>query len=239
MEPLSNPFLNSATEAFSRYLVPGPEAGEMEKALKAAVGHKAYPCVAAVRALRQGDYRIGAYPPMGSSEATGGLCIDLMRFLEEYGQSKSPYLSFVAGFAPRGPVTEIEFENLMWRQLELLHERDREYFSWDPRVSADPTSRNFCFSFGGHGFFVVGMHPGASRKARRFPFPALVFNLFEQFEELERTGQFEPMKQTIRKRDLEFQGSVNPMVTGSWENAEAAQYSGRNVEPGWTCPFRP
>ncbi len=38
-------------------------------------------------------------------------------------------------------------------------------------------------------FFVVGLHPGASRLARRTPMPCLVFNLHEQFEQLKASGK--------------------------------------------------
>ena len=34
----------------------------------------------------------------------------------------------------------------------------------------------------GEAFFVVGQHPGASRTARRYTRPTLIFNLHDQFE---------------------------------------------------------
>ena len=42
---------------------------------------------------------------------------------------------------------------------------------WDPRVSDDPANPHFAFSVGGTAFFVVGLHPQASRIARRTPCP--------------------------------------------------------------------
>jgi len=53
---------------------------------------------------------------------------------------------------------------------------DQEYFEWDAVVSSNPSNEKFAFSFGGKAFFLVGMHPKSSRKARRFKYPAIAFN---------------------------------------------------------------
>ena len=46
------------------------------------------------------------------------------------------------------------------------------------------------------------------------------------------------MVKTIRKRELEFQGSVNPMVEKHSETWEAIQFSGNNNSDNWKCPFQ-
>jgi FPC/CPF motif-containing protein YcgG len=55
-------------------------------------------------------------------------------------------------------------------------------------VSADPNDPHFSLSFGGEAFFVVGLHPRASRPARRFERPAPIFNLRDQFEQQRSTA---------------------------------------------------
>ena len=65
----------------------------------------------------------------------------------------------------------------------------------DPSVSSNPAEPDFSLSFGGRAFFVVGLHPNASRPARRFPRPSLVFNLHKQFEWLRNSGVYERMRQ--------------------------------------------
>ncbi|RZM18245.1 MAG: hypothetical protein EOO88_41250 [Pedobacter sp.] len=45
------------------------------------------------------------------------------------------------------------------------------------------------------------MHPGTSASDRRFPLPALVFNLHEQFEELQAAEKHPSMKRLTRRRD--------------------------------------
>jgi FPC/CPF motif-containing protein YcgG len=69
------------------------------------------------------------------------------------------------------------------------------------------------------------------------PLPVLVFNLHEQFEALRDGGGFERMRDTIRRRDEELQGSINPMVRDYGEASEARQYSGRVLEADWVAPF--
>ena len=86
---------------------------------------------------------------------------------------------------------------------------------------------------------MIGLHPNASRPARRFRYPTLVFNSHEQFERLRQDGRFEKMKQIIRARDEALAGSVNPMLADFGSGSEAAQYSGREVGPDWKCPFTP
>lgn len=81
---------------------------------------------------------------------------------------------------------------------------------------------------------MVGLHPSASRLA---PMPMLVFNLHEQFQRLRAGGGYDRMRETIRRRDRNFQGTNNPMVADHGEISEARQYSGRAVEVGWRAPF--
>jgi FPC/CPF motif-containing protein YcgG len=147
--------------------------------------------------------------------------------------------AFVAVF--RGPIAadEIAFEQRLWRQLQHLHELDELGTAWDPGVSDDPESSQFSFSFGGRALFVVGMHPAASRLARRFHRPTLVFNPRAQFERLRAEGKFERLRERVRERDLALQGSLNPNLADFGEQSEARQYSGRAVEAEWRCPFHP
>jgi len=81
------------------------------------------------------------------------------------------------------------------------------------------------------------MHANSSRDARRFPWPALIFNPHEQFERLRADGKWKRMQETIRKRDETLQGSINPMLTDFGVRSEARQYSGRQVDETWRAPF--
>ena len=52
-------------------------------------------------------------------------------------------------------------------------------------------------------------------------------------------GRYQRMRDTIRRRDAELQGSLNPMVSDHGASSEARQYAGRAVPPDWTPPFEP
>ena len=85
---------------------------------------------------------------------------------------------------------------------------------------------------------MIGLHPNASRPARRFAYPMLVFNLHDQFERLREHGTYEKMRETILARDEKLAGDINPMLAKYGESSEARQYSGRMVDDEWQCPFQ-
>jgi FPC/CPF motif-containing protein YcgG len=124
---------------------------------------------------------------------------------------------------------------MMWQRLQGI--RDHDNHSWDHRVSCNPSDSNFSFSVKGEAFYVVGLHPGSSRKARQFRHPAIVFNPHSQFEKLRATEKYSIMKETVRKRDVAFSGSVNPMLADFGESSEVYQYSGKAYDETWKCPF--
>jgi FPC/CPF motif-containing protein YcgG len=196
-----------------------------------------YPCTGAVSAFSQKSYRFGLYPELACDSAVRAVCHDLYCFFREFPVVEDHFITFIAMF--RGPSIQSEqhFEDLLWNQLQAMHAVDAEFFAWDKSVDSDPASHNFSYSIGGRSMYVIGMHPQASRLARTRPYPTMVFNLHQQFERLRTRGKFEAMKQTIRSREMLFQGSINPMLTSFGENSEARQYSGRAVPADWSCPF--
>ena len=95
-----------------------------------------------------------------------------------------------------------------------MHACDSQHFAWDATVSDDPSSPDFSFSVAGRAVFVVGLHPTASRLARRAPMPCLVFNLHNQFENLRGSGKYAGLQRLIRDRDVALRGSINPTLVG-------------------------
>ena len=78
----------------------------------------------------------------------------------------------------------------------------------------------------------------SSRLARRFRYPTLVFNPHQQFEELRATAKYDMMKNVVRKRDVAYSGSINPMLQDFGESSEVYQYSGRKYDDTWQCPLK-
>lgn len=195
-----------------------------------------YPCLGARSVFKRERATVVLHDDLEAPETARAL----LEQLREYAAAVDPeegFVSFVAGF--RGPEVRDEkhFEEMLWGLLQRLHDVDEQ--PWAPEVSADPNDPHFAFSVAGTPFFIVGLHPKASREARRMPLPVLVFNLHEQFESLREEGGFERMRDTIRRRDEELQGSINPMVSDHGETSEARQYSGRKLEKAWEAPFEP
>lgn len=201
------------------------------------VGADGYPCLGAKSVAGRSCYRLGVYPQLASAAATRGLARDLCAFAAERPLMQPRFASYVAVFDRSHVTGELDFERALWDQLHALHALDREHHAWDDRVSADPDDPHFAYSFGGEAYFVVGLHPFSSRRARRFPWPALVFNAHAQFDALRARNVYEQFVAAVRRRDRAFDGSVNPMMSDFGTVSEARQYAGRAVEAGWKCPF--
>lgn len=200
------------------------------------IGDAIYPCVGAKASLNSNQYRLGIYGEMGSEETTRQLGPDLKRYIKETLETDSDYMSLIAVFSNE-TTSELEFEENLWMQLQKLHESEAPETGWDPSVSSDPEDNGFSFSFAGTAFFIVGLHPAASRKARNIKYTAMAFNLHRQFVKLRENDQFENMKNVIRDREMVYSGSINPMLADFGKGSEAPQYSGRKVEDNWKCPF--
>jgi FPC/CPF motif-containing protein YcgG len=208
-----------------------------ESAIRELISQKDYPCIAALRSFHADEYQVGLYGELGTGKTWRDLRRDLLYFLKLQKKSASIYLTFWAVFST-ADVDETQFERAMWEELSYLTSTESKDVDWARREFSNPDSKDFRFSLEGSEFFVVGLHPSSSRRGRKFPFPTLVFNVFEQFEELERVGQYGPMVTQNRIRDTRFQGSPNPMVIEHGDSWESIQFSGKANGPDWKCPFR-
>lgn len=228
----------SALFAQDRPLIRLDEA-RLEASLRKHVSDGEFPCVGAKSALARGSLRIEAAWSLLSAWDDLRIHRGLLEWSADYAKDPGGLRSFAVVFSEPGHLTEREFEDAMWDRIQSLSDKDGWLGQrYDARVSSDPDDPHFSLSFGGQAYFVVGMHPGASRPARRTPYPTLVFNLHDQFEQLRAMDRYERMRQRILARDEELAGSINPMLARHGENSEARQYSGRQVGEGWQCPFR-
>ncbi len=196
-----------------------------------------FPCVGAKAALGRRQIEIFIGEDIRSRSCDRRLALKLRDFARRHA-GRSMFVSFVAVFRRAALLSEANFERELWRRLQALHDVDHRECAWDPAVSSDPASPHFSMSIGGKGFYVVGLHPNASRLARRFLRPVLVFNLHEQFERLRAEGRYQLIKKTTLERDVALDGAVNPMLAVHGASSEARQYSGRVVNREWCCPFK-
>ncbi|HEX5490500.1 MAG TPA: guanitoxin biosynthesis heme-dependent pre-guanitoxin N-hydroxylase GntA [Candidatus Udaeobacter sp.] len=211
---------------------------EMKAKFTAFVADSAFPCLGAKAALNSGSQILRVYQELGAEQCARELARDLQEFIFSEVRQTNAFATFVAMFREPRDLAEKQFENLLWRALQQLHEIDVARHAWNEKVSSDTASPRFAFSFASEPLYVVGLHGGSSRLARRFPWPTLVFNAHEQFARLRQDGNWTKMQQTIRRRDIALQGSANPMLSDFGEQSEARQYSGRAVDGNWVPPFK-
>ena len=197
-----------------------------------------FPCVGAKAAMakRQMTYVVArdirsAWDDLDIHTAIRGI-VDL------YRENPAPFRSLAVIFDTDAALDELGFEQYLWERLQSLSDKD----DWlgqkiDDRVAHDPKHPEFSMSFGGEAFFIVGLHPQASRPARRFERPTMIFNLHDQFEKLREEGQYEKLRASILDRDVRIAGDINPMLAQHGEVSAARQYSGRAVGAEWICPY--
>jgi FPC/CPF motif-containing protein YcgG len=209
---------------------------EIEREFASFVNDESFSCLAGKGVVHQHGHVVHVYPPLGTRSAAIALATDLTAFAAvEHDPMK--LRAFVAVFPRLAPRTEHSFEARLWAQLQRLNECDDPEAEWDPSVSDDADDPMFSFSFGGHAYFIVGLHSHSSRISRSFRWPALVFNPHSQFGRLRGEGRFRRIQVAIREREIAVQGSLNPNLADFGERSEARQYSGRAVESDWCCPF--
>ncbi len=207
------------------------------RAFEAFVGARGFPCLGAKASQAQRNLQCLYVRDIASARDDRRITTRLQDFAARQGEH-SLFVSLAVLFPCSAHLSERDFEAALWQRLRAIHAIDRTRHDWDDSVSDDPASANFSMSVGGKAFYVVGLHPDASRRARRFRCPVLVFNLHSQFERLRADGRYEKLRQAIVQRDIAYAGSANPMLAAHGKSPEARQYSGRQVGADWVCPFR-
>lgn len=215
-----------------------PEANLIRCEFEAWLTGDRFSCLGARASARRGVLELDLYGALGDDSTAGPLHRTLERFGGRRLSESEDFATYVAVFDGPRDMAEETFETLLWKELSLLHDIDVERYSWASEVSADPGDPAFAFSIAGSAYFVVGMHPKASRISRRFRLPALAFNAHQQFQRLRRSGAYIGLRDRIRERELRLQGSLQPHLADHGTASEAIQYAGRHVNEGWTCPWR-
>lgn len=194
-----------------------------------------FPCVGARAALKKSRVRRSFCTSSGQGADVTAICGNLVRFSQECPDPGSKPGTFRA-LCDCEVTTESCFAPLMWETLLAMHKPDRDPFDWDPSDSPDPNQPDLSFNARGRAFFFVGLHPAASRLARRSPASCLVFNCHNQFERLRANGNTDGMQRLIRRHEMYLHGSINSVRTLFGNQSEARRYSGVAVPPNSRCP---
>lgn len=230
--------LTMAGQKFDHRDVLDVDQGRLEASLRDHIAERGFPCVGAKSALANEKLEVLAGWRLTSAWNDVMIHDRLLDWSDRYEADPSGLRSLAVVFDGPVDLTEEAFEAAMWERLQSLADKDSwRGQSYCENVSSDPADPHFSLSFGRQAYFVVGLHPNASRAARRTPYPTLVFNLHDQFEQLRKSQRYERMREAILKRDEALDGSINPMLARHGEASEAKQYSGRVVGSDWRCPF--
>lgn len=199
---------------------------------------KDFPCIGAKTALAREQIYTMVAGGMNCPSFDGKILEFIYDSIGKFKKIDNNFYSAAVIFTGPLTITEEIFEQLLWQKLQSLLDLDALHYPYNKKVSNDPKSVFFSLSLKEETFFIIGLHPDSSRKARRFIFPALVFNPTDQFVKLKQSDKFEKLKHTIRKRDMAFSGSVNPMLGDYGSTSEILQYSGKGYDSNFVCPLK-
>jgi FPC/CPF motif-containing protein YcgG len=202
------------------------------------IENKEFPCVAAKAAAAKQQVHCMVATHMACPKDDHEILQFIYSFVDEYRQSGELYHSAAIIFQQPTYLKEAYFEELFWQRLQSISDMDARNFGYDKRVDIDPSSPNFSFSLKQEAFFIIGLHPESSRVTRQFKYPTLVFNPHLQFEQLRETSKYSNLKHVVRKRDVAYSGSINPMLTDFGDASEVFQYSGVSYNSEWKCPLK-
>lgn len=202
------------------------------------IANKEFVCVAAKAALAKQQIDCMVADHIGCPKDDVEILRFLYSFIDNYRSSNELYHSAAVIFEQPQTVDEVMFDNFLWQRLQSLSNLDAKNYPYDTRVTDDPASPDFSFSLKEESFFVIGLHPSSSRAVRQFRYPAIVFNPHKQFEQLKEIEKYQQLKKVVRKRDLAYSGSINPMLQDFGEASEVYQYSGRQYDRQWECPLK-
>ena len=208
----------------------------IEHELRAKIGDAPYPCNAAKGVLARANMELCVVDTMTGGEAVATVQSRLTAFGRR--GDEDGLISFIVAFEDQPVSCEHHFDSLLWSFLQRLHEVDAPLCPWDERVNRDPNDPEFSFSVGGEAYYLIGLNPRSSRKARQLNVPAVVFNPHRQFEAFRQRGKYGRLRDTIRANDVRYSGSVNPTLQDFGSASEAMQYSGEAHEEGWRCPLQ-
>jgi FPC/CPF motif-containing protein YcgG len=209
----------------------------IEKEYREFLDEKGFPCIGAKAALSKNHIKCIVLTHMACPAQDVEALQFIYNFVDEYRSSNDMYYSAAVIFKEPLHISEDIFDQLLWQRLYALSSLDKKNFQHDTRVDSDPASARYSFSLKGEAFFIVGLHAASCRRARQFKYPALIFNPHAEFEKLRASNRFIKMREVVRKRDVAYSGSVNPMLSDFNTASEVYQYSGKQYTSDWICPL--
>jgi uncharacterized protein len=209
-----------------------------DQAFASFISQADFPCIGAKAALAQGGLMTLIAQDIRSMDDDQAIHDAVLAQADAPCRNEHPLVSFAVIFEHQNYLDERGFEQALWQRLAGLMAIDvADGMPWSATASRDVSAPDYAMSVGGSAYFVIGLHPNASRLARRFSHCAIVFNAHKQFDEMRADGRYQRFQATNRAREFSAHGSLNPMLGDFGKTSEAPQYSGRFVEKTWICPM--
>lgn len=214
------------------------QVAKIENAFHNFINRSEFPCIGAKASLAKDGLTCMVAGNMACPADDPQILKFLYSSIDQFRSGDGKLYSAVIIFDSPRQMSETQFEQLMWMRLQNLATMDAKEYAYDQRVSPHPLSPDYSFSIKEEAYYIIGLHAGSSRPARRFTYPALVFNPHAQFELMKETTKYQSMQKAIRKKDITLAGSVNPMLTDHGQESEAKQYSGIHYTNNFECPLK-
>jgi FPC/CPF motif-containing protein YcgG len=223
---------------FSQNNIHEPEREIVEQDFLACIKNISFPCIAAKSAASGDRIACLVADHIACPKDDTAILRFLYDFIDEYRANEDLFHSAAIIFKGPLQIDETVFEQFFWSRLQALSDLDALQYTYDSRVDSDPHSGHFSFSLKQEAFFIIGMHPGNARLARRYKYPVIIFNPHAQFEKLRDQQRFDKIREVVRKRDIRLSGTINPMLSDFGDRPEVFQYTGRNYPAEWECPLK-
>ena len=148
----------------------------IEEEFRARIIEPDFPCVGAKSALATDNLRILRARNLNSAANDVAIHLELLQWSRKYRDEPEGLRSLAVIFDGPAKMSERQFERAMWERIQSFADKDARLGQpYDSAVSPDPADPHFSLSFGGSAFFVVGLHPLASRPAPALSAPSSGF----------------------------------------------------------------
>ncbi len=149
-------------------------ANRVNEKISAFVGDQNNSQVDELHFVKNNDYRVGIYGELGRGNHADALAQDILSFAKEQKQESSLDLSFWAVFYDATILSEAEFQEKLWQELNCFANSHQIRKAFEIEFKRD-SKNNINFKIGHDTYMITGMHNECPANARRFQYATLVF----------------------------------------------------------------
>lgn len=124
--------------------------------------------------IKNSDYRVGIYGDLGRGTHSDALAQDILSFIQEQKKESSIDLSFWAVFYDTIILSEVEFQEELWKELNCFSDSHQIKRNFEIEFKRD-SKNNINFKIGDDTYMITGMHNECLVSSRRFHYATLVF----------------------------------------------------------------